>query len=186
MKRTISEYPGSPNTPASRPPPPIPTPATAAKSLQSCLTMCDPIDSSPLGFSVPWILQARILEWVAISFSNGWKWNVKVKSLSHARLLATPWTAAYQTLPSMGFSRQEYWSGLPLPSHTSEMNWNETRKQREANFECLSGRIWPVHKFPLITDFRRRAVTPLWNLPQCSVYGEYSRNGIAQRNRVLE
>ena len=64
----------------------------------------------------PWILQARTLEWVAISFSNAWKWKVKVKLLSHVRLLATPWTAAYQASLSMGFSRQEYWSGLPLPS----------------------------------------------------------------------
>ena len=90
--------------------------AAAAKSLQSCLTLCNPRDSSPPGFPVPGILQARTLEWVAISFSNTWKWKVKVKSLSCVRLLATPWTAAYQAPPSMGFSRQEYWSGVPLPS----------------------------------------------------------------------
>ena len=91
--------------------------ATAtAKSLQSCPTLCNPIDSSPLGSSVPGILQARTLEWVAISFSNAWKWKVKVKSLSHVRLLATPWTVAYQAPPSMGFSRQEYWSGVPFRS----------------------------------------------------------------------
>ena len=90
--------------------------ATAAKSLQSCPTLCNPRDGSPPGSTVPGILQARTLEWVAISFSNAWKWKVKVKSLSHVRLLATPWTAAYQAPPSMGFSRQEYWSGLPLPS----------------------------------------------------------------------
>ena len=88
----------------------------AAKSLQSCPTLCDPIDSSPPGFPVPGILQARILEWVAISFSNAWKWKVKVKLLSRVRLCATPWTATYQAPPSMGFSRQEYWSGVPLPS----------------------------------------------------------------------
>ena len=88
----------------------------AAKSLQLCPTLCDPTDGSPLGSSVPGILQARILEWVAISFSNAWKWKVKVNLLSHARLLVTPWTAAYQAPPSMGFSRQEYWSGVPLPS----------------------------------------------------------------------
>ena len=70
----------------------------------------------PTRSPVPGILQARTLEWVAISFSNAWKWKVKVKSLSHARLLATPWTTAYQAPPSMGFSRQEYWSGVPLPS----------------------------------------------------------------------
>ena len=90
--------------------------AAAAKSLQLCPTLCDPIDGSPLGSPVPGILQARTLEWVAISFSNAWKWKVKVKLLSCARLLATPWTAAYQAPLPMGFSRQEYWSGLPLPS----------------------------------------------------------------------
>ena len=90
--------------------------AAAAKSLQSCLTLCDPIDSSPPGSSVHGILQARTLEWVAISSSNAWKWKVKVKSLSCVWLLATPWTAAYQAPLSMGFSRQEYWSGVPLPS----------------------------------------------------------------------
>ena len=90
--------------------------AAAAKSLQSCPTLCDPIDGSPPGPLVPGIIQARTLEWVAISFSNAWKWKVKVKSLSHVRLFATPWTAAYQALPPMGFSRQEYWSGVPLPS----------------------------------------------------------------------
>ena len=90
--------------------------AAAAKSLQSCPTLCDPIDSSPPGSPVPGILQARILVWVAISFSNAWRWKVKVKSLSPVRLWATPWTAAYQAPPSMGFSRQEYWSGVPSPS----------------------------------------------------------------------
>ena len=88
----------------------------AAKSLQSCPTLCDPIDGSPPGPTVPGILQARTLEWVAISSSSAWKWKVKGKSLSHARLLATPWTEAYQAPPPMGFSRQEYWSGVPLPS----------------------------------------------------------------------
>ena len=90
--------------------------AAAAKSLHSCPTLCDPIDSSPSGSPVPGLLQARTLEWVAISFSNAWKWKGKVKSLSRVRLLATPWTATYQAPPSMGFSRQEYWSGMPLPS----------------------------------------------------------------------
>ena len=89
--------------------------AAAAKSLQSCLTLCDPIDGSPPGSHVPGIIQARTLEWVAISFSNAWKWKVKVKSLSSDWLLATPWTAAYQASLSMGFSRQESWSGVPLP-----------------------------------------------------------------------
>ena len=90
--------------------------ATAAKSLQLCLTLCDPIEGSPPGSPVPGILQARTLEWVAIAFSNARKWKVKVKSLSRAWLSATPWTADSQAPPSMGFSRQEYWSGLPLPS----------------------------------------------------------------------
>ena len=93
------------------------TAAAAAKSLQSCLTLCDPRDGSPPGSTVPGILQARTPEWVAISFSNAWRWKNKMKSLSCIWLLATPWTAAYQAPPSMGVSRQEYWSGgVPLPS----------------------------------------------------------------------
>ena len=88
----------------------------ATKSLQSCPTLCDPIDGSSPGSTVPGILQARTLEWVAISFSNAWKGKVKVKSLSCVQLLATPWTAPHQAPLSMGFSRQEYWSGVPLPS----------------------------------------------------------------------
>ena len=92
------------------------TSTAAAKSLQSCPTLGHPIDGSPPGSPIPGIFQARTLEWVAISFSTAWKWKVKVKSLSRVRLLATPWTAAYQAPPSMGFSRQEYWSGVPLPS----------------------------------------------------------------------
>ena len=90
--------------------------AAAAKSLQSCPTLCDPIDGSPPSSPVLGILQARTLEWVAISFSNALKWKVKVKSLSPVRLLSNPWTAAYQAPLPMGFSRQEYWSGVPLPS----------------------------------------------------------------------
>ena len=93
--------------------------AAAAKSLQSCPTLCDPIDGSPPGSPVPGILQARTLEWVAISFSNAGKWKVKVKSLSRAGLIATPRTAAHQVPLSMGFSRQEYWGGVPLPSPDS-------------------------------------------------------------------
>ena len=90
--------------------------AVAAKSLQLCPTWCDPTDGSPPGSAIPGILQARTLEWVAISFPNAWKWKVQVKLLSCVWLLATPWTAAYQAPPSMGFSRWEYWSGVPLPS----------------------------------------------------------------------
>ena len=99
----------------------IPLAAATSKSLQSCPTLCDPIDGSPPGSAVPGILQAGTLEWVAISFSNAWKWTVKVKSLSRVWPSATPWTAAYQVLPSMGFSRQEYWSGLPYTS------WNPAK-----------------------------------------------------------
>ena len=93
-----------------------PMSAAASESLQLCLTLCDPIDGSPPGSPVPGILQARTLEWAAISFSNEWKWKVKVKSLSCVWLVATRWTAAYQAPPSMGFSRQEYWSRVPVPS----------------------------------------------------------------------
>ena len=99
-----------------------PTATATAKSLQSCPTLCDPIDGSPPGSPVPGILQARPLEWAAIAFSNAGKWKVKVKSLSRVWLLATPWTAAYQAPPSMGFSRQEYWTGVPLPSPNVQNN----------------------------------------------------------------
>ena len=88
---------------------------------QLCPTLCDLIDRSPPGSSISGILQARTLEWVAIAFSNAWKWKLKVKSLSHVWLLATPWTVAHQASPSMGFFRQEYWSGLPLPSPSQFM-----------------------------------------------------------------
>ena len=102
--------------------------AAAAKSLQLCLTLRDPIDGSAPGSAIPGILQARTLEWVAISFSNAWKWKGKVKSLSHVQLLTTPWTAAFKAPPSMGFSRQEHCSGLPFPSpmHESE-EWKGSR-----------------------------------------------------------
>ena len=93
-----------------------PAAAAAAKSLQLCPTLCDPINGSPPGSPIPGILQARTLELFAISFSNAWKWKVKVKLLSHVRLVATPWTTAHQAPPSMRFSRQEYWSGVPSPS----------------------------------------------------------------------
>ena len=110
--------------------------AAAAKSLQSCLTLCDPIDGSPPGSPVPGILQARTLERVAISFSNAWKWKVKVKSLSRVWLLATPWTEACQAPPSMGFSRQKstgvgchclLWKhndGYQIPCVKRKGNWN--------------------------------------------------------------
>ena len=110
----VAKYPGSRSLSLLRPS--CQTPAAAAKSLQSCPTLCDHIDGSPPGSPVPRILQARTLGWVAISFSNAWKWKVKVKSFSCVRLLATPWTAAYQASLSMRFFRQEYWRGVSLPS----------------------------------------------------------------------
>ena len=116
--------------------------AAAAKSLQSCPTLCNPIDGSPPGSPVPGILQARTLEWVAISFSYAWKWKVKVKSLSRIWLLATPWTAAYQAPPSMGFSRQEYWSGLPLPSPIQVCTQTLTSKMNQLFELWLSITFW--------------------------------------------
>ena len=116
---------------------------SAAKSLQSCSTLCN-IDSSPPGSPVPGILRARTLEWVAISFSNAWKWRVKVKSLSHARLFATPWTAAHQAPLPMGFSRREHWSGVPL------LYWNiKYYFFWEANTFEVS--VWPLlHCLPFL------------------------------------
>ena len=111
--------------------------AAAAKALQLCPTLCDPIDGSPPGSPIPGILQARTLEWVAISFINAWEWKVKVKLLSRVRLLATPWTAAYQPPPSMGFSRQEHRSGVPSPSPNSEFNCQQ----------ILSPRLWHFHQY---------------------------------------
>ena len=120
--------------------------AAVAKSLQSCPTLCYPIDGSPLGSSVPGILQARILEWAAISFSNAWKWKVKVKSLSRALLLATPWTAAHQALPSMGFSRQVYWSGVPLPSPLHLTSWIQRLLMKPVSHvtKCCSSTAWEL------------------------------------------
>ena len=123
--------------------------AAAAKSLQSCPTLYDPIDGSPPGSPIPGSLQARTLEWVVISFSNEWKWKVKVKSLSHAWLLATPWTAAHQAPPSMRFSRQEYWGGVPLPSlgvglrhqYFLRLPSDSNRKSRRTNTD-LHHRVW--------------------------------------------
>ena len=115
--------------------------AAAAKSLQSCPTLCNPVDSRPSGSPIPGSLQARTLEWVAISFSNAWKWKVKVKSLSSVWLLATPWTAAYQAPPPMGFSRQKYWSGLPLPS---PLTWIDSLNKTTgllASFLCFNA-LW--------------------------------------------
>ena len=111
---------------------------TAAESLQSCPTLCNPVDDSPPGSPVPGTLQARTLEWVAIAFSNAWKWKVKVKSLSRVQLLATLWTATYQAPLSMEFSRQEYWSGVPLPSPAMTM----TCPQNMVKYVALKGPCW--------------------------------------------
>ena len=117
--------------------------AAAAESLQSHPTLCDPRDGSPPGSPVPGILQARTLESVAISFSNAWKWKVKVKALSRVRLPATPWTVAYQAPPSMGFSRQEYWSGMPLSSpkdtflELSYKSWSKKENSINKNYKVI-------------------------------------------------
>ena len=119
----------------------------AAKSLQLCPTLCNPIDGSPPGPAVPGILQARTLEWAAISSSNAWKWKVKVKSLSCVRLLAIPWTAAYQAPRSMGFSRQEYWSRVPLPSpHTSLRRCKSKQQWDTAHWWLVSKNKQPKNK----------------------------------------
>ena len=137
--------------------------AAAAASLQSCPTLCDPIDGSPPGSPVPGILQARTLEWVAISFSNAWKWKGKVKSLSRGWLLATPWTAACQAPLSMGFSRHEYWSGVPLPFLNMVLNnqeiTEEIKKETEIYLETddnkhTSQNLWDAVKELLRVKFR--------------------------------
>ena len=122
----------------------------------SCPTLCDPIDGSPPGYPIPGILQARTLEWVAISFSNAWKWKMKVKSLSRVQLLATPWTAAHQAPLYMGFSRQEYWSGVPLPSlikHLRRYKNNITQTPSEKREENISV-VWTSLK-PYIKTWQR-------------------------------
>ena len=122
--------------------------AAAAKSLQSCLTLCDPIDGRPPGSAVPGILQARTLEWVAISFSSAWKWKVKMKSVSHVWLFVTPWTEAYQAPPSMEFSRQEYWSGLPLSLKKRfsliflKSSWKTSEGERDGGMASLTQWTW--------------------------------------------
>ena len=122
-----------------------------AKSLQSCPTLCDPIDGSPPGSPVPGILQARTLEWVAISFSNARKWKVKVKSLSRVWLFASPWTAAHQAPQSMGFSRQEYWSGVPSPS-VNTVPPNSPFYHIEASFLFLFSDLPMAHCSSLILN----------------------------------
>ena len=133
--------------------------AATAKSLQSCPILCDPIDGSPPGSPLPRILQARTLEWVAIAFSNAWKWKVKVKSLSRVRLLVTLWTAAHQAPPSMGFSRQEYWSGVPLPSPCiSPTTWIIGNKMLRKKLESLTSWNLTVNVNQMLTS------SLLWSL----------------------
>ena len=144
----------------------------ATKSLQLCPTLCNSIDGSPPGSPVPGILQARTLEWVAISFSNAWKLKVKVKSLSRVRLFPTPWTAAYQAPPSMGFPRQEYWSGVPLPSPL----WRPTRP-----FRTNTPKKCPFHYRGLECKSRKSRNT--WSNRQIWPWNtEWSR---AKANRIL-
>ena len=119
--------------------------AAAVKSLQSCPTLCDPRDGNPPGSPVPGILQARTLEWVAIPFSNAWKWKVKGKSLSCVGLLATPWTAAHQASQSMGFSWQEYWSGLPLPSPLKGIRLVKLSQTQKNKYHVIS-LIWRLQE----------------------------------------
>ena len=141
--------------------------AAAAKLLQSCPTLCDPIDSSPPGSADPGILQARTLEWVAISFSSAWKWKVKVKSLSRVQLLAIPWTAAYQAPLPKGFPRQEYWSGVPSPSPLVLCNLlffplvNDVHFSISARF--ISSNNKPYLHYPVISKVCFVAVYPNLN-----------------------
>jgi len=143
--------------------------AAAAKSLQSCPTLCDPIDSSPLGSPVPGILQARTLEWVAISFSNAWKWKVKVKSLSRVWLLATSWTAAYQAPLSMGFSRQGCWSGVP--------SWKNHKWKRHVPPMFTAAlftiaRTWKQPRCPLDNEW----INKIWYIYTMEYYSAIKRN----------
>ena len=126
------------------------TASAAAKSLQLCPTLCDPIDNSPPGSPVPGTLQARTLEWVAISFSKAWKWKVKGKLLSRVWLFTAPWTAAYQAPPSMGFSRQEYWSGMPLPS---QIYMYSIRQKRVVQYICIYTHIYDIFMLSLTFHF---------------------------------
>ena len=143
----------------------------AAKSLQSCLTLCDPRDGSLPGSPVPGVLQARTLEWVAISFSNARKWKVKVKLLSCVQLFMIPWLVAYQAPLSMGFSRQEYWSGVPLPcpskdgiSVKSGRGWFPPNATREMALSVKSDSVICVLLFVIPWTPPTRLFCP-WNSP---------------------
>ena len=158
--------------------------AAAAKSLQSCPTLCNPTDGSPPGSRIPGILQARTLEWVAISFSKACKWKLKVKTLSCIWPSAIPWTAACQPPPSMGFSRQEYWSGVPLPSPVSDARFYNLRQPSHAWWSPLFKGRWlgfpngigqNPHLCSLMGRSRSRGLLPL-----CSFGTLGFPNGIGQ------
>ena len=121
---------------------------TTAKSLQSCLSLCDPIDGSPPGSPIPGILQARTLEWVTISFSNAWKWKGKVKSLSHVQLFTTPWTAAYRAPPSMDFPGKSTGMGCHcldhILQHLGVLAMTPTRVKRRSHMGELFSVKWYV------------------------------------------
>ena len=160
--------------------------AAAAKSRKSCLTLSDPRDGSPPGSVIPGILQARTLEWVAISFSNAWKWKGKVKSLSRVRLLATPWTAAYQAPPAMGFSRQEYWSGVPLPSPMTALvlTYNWKFAPSDHLHSILPAHLW---SFIFILGYAKRDsanIHPSF-IPQNAYLSTYSVPGLIQSQAGL-
>ena len=170
--------------------------AAASKLFQSCLILCDPRDSSPPGSSLPGILQARTLEWVAISFSSAWKWKVNVNSLSCVWLFATPRTIAYQAPPSLGFSRQKYWSGVPLPSPGDLLGyiiislWLETVHQslrlgphspcwyymtRTLWSQLVATRLnsWPGQSDPLILEFEIWSEAQSWRLAVSHLNGDF-------------
>ena len=135
--------------------------AAAAKSPQSCPTLCDSIDGSPSGSPIPGILQARTLEWVAISFSNAGKWKVKVKLLSSVRLLDTPWTATHQAPPYMGFARQEYQSGVSLPSLCECWGGYNFDKEEERHSKKLLVYVNCLH----IPSYPRESTCLIWLFP---------------------
>ena len=149
--------------------------AAAAKSLQSCPTLCDPRDGSPPGSLIPGILQARTLEWGALAFSNAWKWKVKVKLLSRVRLSATPWTAACQAPPSMGFSRQEYWSGVPSPS-LNEKTTSPQKRHSKFRSGIGSPSKWKQQKVrPPCTGLQERCKWKQWKKGELQVRAPSSR-----------
>ena len=145
--------------------------AGAAKAFQLCPTLCDPTDGSLPDSPIPGILQARTMEWVAISFSSAWKWKVKVKSLSRVRLLVTPWTEAYQAPPSMGFSRQEYWSGVPLPSPMQEtwvqlLGWEDPLEEGMESHSSIPAQRIPIDRGAWWATVHEITKSQTWQVPK--------------------